>query len=318
MTRPTRWFQAAAAAVTTLVVTSCYYDPYYSGGGGYDSGYVGGSGLNATFVYTSDDRWLYDPAVYCYYDRYRRAYYDPYLYGYYPVGYCPRPIYGAYHPGGWSGHGYCPPPSGYRDRYLANYQNRGDQLKASNYAWAQKVRERNDATADAWRNQRTRAASNFQSSREAQQNRNQQLRDTQSQRQDNLRGQQQDWADKVRSQRTAPPQRTMPSQPQRQPQRQPRPAYNQPVDTGSPANVARRDAARQQQIPRQVQQPAPRQPQESGDGGGGGGKWKEKMQERKVRYALLPLMQAEADREYMQRELVNLRKEAEIMKHVVD
>jgi len=44
----------------------------------------------------------------------------------------------------------------------------------------------------------------------------------------------------------------------------------------------------------------------------------QKMQERKVRYALMPLMQAEADREYMERELVNLRREAEIMKDVVD
>eukprot|EP00970_Alexandrium_tamarense_P015108 scaffold4733_cov170-Alexandrium_tamarense.AAC.22 len=42
------------------------------------------------------------------------------------------------------------------------------------------------------------------------------------------------------------------------------------------------------------------------------------MQERKVRYALAPLMQAEADREYMERELVGLRKEAEVMKGVVD
>eukprot|EP00984_Skeletonema_dohrnii_P022004 scaffold11114_cov135-Skeletonema_dohrnii-CCMP3373.AAC.2 len=44
----------------------------------------------------------------------------------------------------------------------------------------------------------------------------------------------------------------------------------------------------------------------------------QKMQERKVRYALAPLMQAEADREYMERELVNLRREAEIMKDVTD
>ena len=44
----------------------------------------------------------------------------------------------------------------------------------------------------------------------------------------------------------------------------------------------------------------------------------QKMQERKVRYALLPIMQAEADREYMERELVNLRREAEIMKDVTD
>mmetsp|Transcript_6283 Transcript_6283/g.13254 ORF Transcript_6283/g.13254 Transcript_6283/m.13254 type:complete len:137 (+) Transcript_6283:91-501(+) len=44
----------------------------------------------------------------------------------------------------------------------------------------------------------------------------------------------------------------------------------------------------------------------------------QKMQERKVRYALGPLLQAEADREYMERELVALRKEAELMKGVMD
>ena len=113
MTKTSRWLKGAAAAAATLFVASCYYDPY--GGGGYGGGgyYGGGGGLNATFVYTSSDRWLYDPSVYCYYDRYRRCYYDPYLYGYYPVGYCPRPIYGAYHPHGWRGHGHLPPPSGF-------------------------------------------------------------------------------------------------------------------------------------------------------------------------------------------------------------
>ncbi|KAL7507071.1 hypothetical protein ACHAXN_006218 [Cyclotella atomus] len=44
----------------------------------------------------------------------------------------------------------------------------------------------------------------------------------------------------------------------------------------------------------------------------------QKMQERKVRYALAPLLQAEADREYMERELVALLKEKEVMKDVVD
>mmetsp|Transcript_8804 Transcript_8804/g.14241 ORF Transcript_8804/g.14241 Transcript_8804/m.14241 type:complete len:115 (+) Transcript_8804:77-421(+) len=44
----------------------------------------------------------------------------------------------------------------------------------------------------------------------------------------------------------------------------------------------------------------------------------QKMQERKVRYGLYPLMQAEADREYMERELVNLRREAEVMRGVRD
>ena len=44
----------------------------------------------------------------------------------------------------------------------------------------------------------------------------------------------------------------------------------------------------------------------------------QKMQERKVKYALAPLLQAESDREYMERELVNLRKEAVVMAGVRD
>mmetsp|Transcript_44598 Transcript_44598/g.53984 ORF Transcript_44598/g.53984 Transcript_44598/m.53984 type:complete len:135 (+) Transcript_44598:112-516(+) len=38
--------------------------------------------------------------------------------------------------------------------------------------------------------------------------------------------------------------------------------------------------------------------------------------ERKARYHLAPIMQAEADREYMQRELICLKKEAEVMQNV--
>ncbi len=284
MTRSTPWLRAAAAAFATLIATSCYYDPYSNGGGAYGGGSYGGGGLNTTFIYTGGDRWLYDPALFCYYDRHRGRYYDPYLYGYYPVGYCPRPIYGAYHPHGWRpGNNYCPPPSGFRDRVLPNYQNRVDQLKASNYAWAEKVRERNDATSEAWRNQRVNAASNFQASREAQQDRNQQMRDVQSERQQGLRGQQEDWADKVRSQRAAPPQA----------QRQPRPSTNPSVVAppssrtqtrpGNPrTSQAPAQAPRQQAPPPRIQQPAPSQPKESGDGGGGGGAWKEKMQERRA------------------------------------
>ena len=37
-----------------------------------------------------------------------------------------------------------------------------------------------------------------------------------------------------------------------------------------------------------------------------------------MRYALVPLLQAEADREYIERELVGLMKEREVMKEVVD
>jgi hypothetical protein len=272
--------RAAAAAFATLIATSCYYDPYSYGGDSFGGGGYGGGSLGTTFVYTGSDRWLYDPAVFCYYDRYRRCYYDPYLYGYYPVGYCPRPIYGAYHPHGWRpGNNYCPPPSGYRDRFLPNYQNRIDQLKASNYAWAEKVRERNDATSEAWRNQRFRAASNYQAARVAQQDRNQQLRDSQAQRQQNLRGQQQDWADKVRSQRGVPAAA----------QRQPKPAAYPPAGMATSPRAQGRSAAprpsqgavARQQVPSPRVQP-PAAPSQAKDGGGGGGAWKEKMQERKA------------------------------------
>ena len=42
----------------------------------------------------------------------------------------------------------------------------------------------------------------------------------------------------------------------------------------------------------------------------------QKYLERKARYAVAPILQAEADREYLERELINLKKEAEIMKNV--
>mmetsp|Transcript_27905 Transcript_27905/g.34440 ORF Transcript_27905/g.34440 Transcript_27905/m.34440 type:complete len:134 (+) Transcript_27905:61-462(+) len=42
----------------------------------------------------------------------------------------------------------------------------------------------------------------------------------------------------------------------------------------------------------------------------------QKYHERKARYAIAPVLQAEADREYLERELIALKKEAEIMKNV--
>jgi len=42
----------------------------------------------------------------------------------------------------------------------------------------------------------------------------------------------------------------------------------------------------------------------------------QKYFERQARYAVAPVLQAEADREYLTRELINLKKEAEIMKNV--
>ena len=118
---------AAVGAVASLAFTSCAYDPYYASGstsvgGSYSSGYgdgygYGGSSFSTSvFVGTGDPRWGYDPNCYSYYDYSRRAYYDPYLNGYYPIGYRPPIVYGVPHPYGWSpGHGYCPPPRGYRN-----------------------------------------------------------------------------------------------------------------------------------------------------------------------------------------------------------
>lgn len=162
--------RATLAASTVVFAASCYYEGYYSNYGTYDSyGYSGGG---VSFVYTSSDRWFYDPVVFCYYDRYRRCYYDPYLGGYYPVGYCPRPIYGAPHPGGWRpGQAYCPPPSNFRDRRLSNYHNRVDLLRSRQYSWAGSVRERNDGNVAAWQSRRIQSASQFPTRQQAEQRR---------------------------------------------------------------------------------------------------------------------------------------------------
>ena len=116
-----RLFAGVLAGLAALAVSSCAYDPYYAGGSyssGYGDGYgYGGSSFSTSiFVGTGNPRWGYDPYAGAYYDYNRRAYYDPYLYGYYPVGYRPRYVSGAPHPGGWSrGHSYCPPPSRVRE-----------------------------------------------------------------------------------------------------------------------------------------------------------------------------------------------------------
>lgn len=304
MTQASRWLRGAAAAAATILVTSCYYDPaYYAGGGGGGGGYYGDGGgggygsasIGTTFVYTSSDRWLYDPDVYCYYDRHSRRYYDPYLNGYYPVGYCPRPIYGASHPHGWRpGHNHLAPPSGFRDRILPNYQNRVNQLKQANYAWASKVRERNDATVDAWRNQRANAAANYQYSRDAQAGRNQQLRDNQAQRQQSIRDQQQNWADRVREQRQGTPQQQLNRQ--TPPANQPRQPFAEQRERQQQQFAAlRAQQQQQQQLARQrggqaaPPQPAVRAPQPARQGQRGAARdeeaastWKEKVQERRA------------------------------------
>jgi len=45
-------------------------------------------------------------------------------------------------------------------------------------------------------------------------------------------------------------------------------------------------------------------------------KREQKMHERKMRYAIAPILQAEADREYLEREQIYLKKEADTMKDV--
>lgn len=144
---------AAVGAVASLAFTSCAYDPYYASGstsvgGSYSSGYgdgygYGGSSFSTSvFVGTGDPRWGYDPNCYSYYDYSRRAYYDPYLNGYYPIGYRPPIVYGVPHPYGWSpGHGYCPPPRGYRNVTVVNYRNRESAYRSTNYGWARQVRQ---------------------------------------------------------------------------------------------------------------------------------------------------------------------------------
>ena len=292
MIRTSRWIQAAALALATLGATSCYYDPYYGGGGGGGGYYSGGGGISTTFIYTSSDRWLYDPLVYCYYDRYRGCYYDPYLYGYYPVGYCPRPLYGAYHPHGWyPGRGVLAPPSGFRDRYLSNYQNRVQQLKARNYRWANNVREKTDRAADALRNQRIRAAEKFKDAQFYQKQRNQNMRANQAERMQNMREQQQQFNDKVRGRNQFQQQ---PQQPQFQPgrapqqrhqiQRQMRNPYDQPVNTAGGSRQARIAEAQQAQRQAAMEHRAGRQTPSQPQGNGGGGKtWKEKVQDQRRR-----------------------------------
>lgn len=132
--------------VSVFAVSSCAYDPYYSGtaySGSYGHGYgYGSSGFSTSvFVSTGNPRWGYDPYAGCYYDYTRRSYYDPYLYGYYPVGYRPRYVYGAPHPGGWTyGSSYCPPPSRIHSHTLTNYSDRAERYRSLNTDWSSKVR----------------------------------------------------------------------------------------------------------------------------------------------------------------------------------
>lgn len=133
------------AGVAALAFSSCAYDPYYSStsySAGYGHGYGYGSSSFSTsvFVGTGNPRWGYDPFAGCYYDYTRRAYYDPHLYGYYPVGYRPRYVVGAPHPGGWvRGRSYCPPPSRIRSQTLTNYGNRIHSYRSLGMDWSRNV-----------------------------------------------------------------------------------------------------------------------------------------------------------------------------------
>ncbi len=143
---------AVAAIGATMAFTSCTYPYYGSAGGSYSSGgysegygygYGYGSGNFSTtmFVSTGNPRWGYDPYCYAYYDYSRRCYYDPYLNGYYPVGYRPPVMIGCPHPYGYR-RSYCPPPRYVNNITVANYRNREQAYRGTNYDWARQVRQK--------------------------------------------------------------------------------------------------------------------------------------------------------------------------------
>lgn len=144
-------------AICATGFTSCDY-PAYDASYSSSIGYTGGG---SALIHTTSDRWFYNSTVRCYYDRTRQCYYDPWLNGYYPRGYCPRPVAYVPHPYGWNGHGACPPPRGVHHRSIDRYHDRVALLRARNYAWASRVRERNQANAQHWRELRARQATQF-------------------------------------------------------------------------------------------------------------------------------------------------------------
>lgn len=204
------------AMLTLGLATSCYYTPYDS----YSSGFSTGG---TSFVYTSNDRWLYDPAIRCYYDRQRSCYYDPWLNGYYPSGYAPRPVYGVPHPYGWNGRGNCPVPRSVRYTQIDRYNDRVDLLRARNYQWAQQVRARNDVNIARFQANRAQQAANFRQAQAAQQQRNEELR---QRIRENQQRNQQNW--QTPSRPSGPdPRRAAPA-----PQNNRRAGFNQPVNVG--------------------------------------------------------------------------------------
>ncbi len=148
--RPFRPLLCLAAGAAALLFSSCAYDPYYSSssvGTTYSSGYgqgygYGGSSFNTSlFISTGDPRWGYDPSCYSYYDFRSRRYYDPHLNGFYPVGFRPRPVYGAPHPHGWrSGRRFIAPPSRVTNVTVNNYRNREVAYRNLGKPWSRNVR----------------------------------------------------------------------------------------------------------------------------------------------------------------------------------
>lgn len=147
------------AAGALVLATSCYYNPYDYG---YSDAYGYSGAVSTSFVYTSSDRWLYDPVVRCYYDRHRSCYYDPWAGGYYARGYCPRPVRGVPHPYGWNGRGKCPTPRNVRYHHLNRNHDRIAHYRSRNYPWASQVHHHGHANNQAWRQNRLHAAANHQ------------------------------------------------------------------------------------------------------------------------------------------------------------
>ena len=183
---------AALPAVSALSLVSCAFDPYGfapAGGPGY------GSYSGSVFVSTGDARWGYDPYRYCYYDYGRRCYYDPYLGGYYPVGFLPPPLVGCPHPGGWiPGHGLCPPPHGFNDRWLDRYHDRLGAIKASNYEWASRVRTNRQTQIEHMRTNNAAWANRVRDSRQT-------AIENQRGHMEAIRGREQTWAERTRENR---------------------------------------------------------------------------------------------------------------------
>ncbi len=152
-------FRILLATASLGLATSCYYSPYDDYG--YSSSYGFSGGGSTAFIYTSSDRWLYDPVVRCCYALRRSCYYDPWVGGYYPQGYCPQPVRGVPHPYGWNGRGACPLPRNVSSRHLSRNYDRLAHYRDRNYGWAANAHTHQVANHNAWSQNRFQAASNY-------------------------------------------------------------------------------------------------------------------------------------------------------------